>query len=600
MKFKADEIASVVREEIARYRSQLSRGGAVRLKSGETARVIQQEVDRFRREMDVAHVGRVLEVGDGIARIYGLSDAMAGEMLEFANGEMGQVFNLEEGSVGAVIYGSCEEIKAGQTIRGTGKLLSVAVGQALIGRVVDPLGRPLDGRGDVVTAQSRPLEMPAPGIAERQPVHQPLESGLKAIDAMTPIGRGQRELIIGDRKTGKTAIAVDTMINQAGGDVLCVYVAIGQKDSTVAGVVETLREHGAMDHCVVVSASSSDPAPLQYVAPYAGCAIAEHFMIEKGLDTLVVYDDLTKQAAAYREISLLLRRPPGREAYPGDVFYLHSRLLERACKLADRYAVMPADTPEDFADVGRHRTIHVGPLGRQAAERERQALDDPDAHTVHRLPSSGGSMTALPICETQEGEVAAYIPTNLISITDGQIYLEPGLFYAGVRPAINAGISVSRVGYKAACPAMKQVAASLRLDLAAYRELVAYTQVSMMVDAATQRQLDRGERLVRVLTQAQYQPLPVVDQVVALYAATRGYVDEIDVDQVSDFEAGLRHVLRTDHVEFRDELAADLDLTGARERRLQRILDAYKERFYSKVRRVRQPAPPADIEAPQP
>jgi len=537
VKFKADEIASVVREEIARYRSQLSRGGAVRLKSGETARVIQQEVDRFRREMDVAHVGRVLEVGDGIARIYGLSDAMAGEMLEFANGEMGQVFNLEEGSVGAVIYGSCEEIKAGQTIRGTGKLLSVAVGQALIGRVVDPLGRPLDGRGDVVTAQSRPLEMPAPGIAERQPVHQPLESGLKAIDAMTPIGRGQRELIIGDRKTGKTAIAVDTMINQAGGDVLCVYVAIGQKDSTVAGVVETLREHGAMDHCVVVSASSSDPAPLQYVAPYAGCAIAEHFMIEKGLDTLVVYDDLTKQAAAYREISLLLRRPPGREAYPGDVFYLHSRLLERACKLADRYAVMPADTPEDFADVGRHRTIHVGPLGRQAAERERQALDDPDAHKVHRLPSSGGSMTALPICETQEGEVAAYIPTNLISITDGQIYLEPG---------------------------------------------------------------DRGERLVRVLTQPQYQPLPVVDQVVALYAATRGYVDEIDVDQVSDFEAGLRHVLRTDHVEFRDELAADLDLTGARERRLQRILDAYKERFYSKVRRVRQPAPPADIEAPQP
>jgi F-type H+-transporting ATPase subunit alpha len=595
VKFRADEIASVVREEIARFRSQLSRTGAMRLRSDDVARAIREEVDRHRGEMDVAHVGQVLEVGDGIARIYGLADAMAGEMLEFEGGEMGQVFNLEAGSVGAVIYGPGDQIRAGQRVRGTGRLLSVPVGQALVGRVVDPLGRPLDGKGDIVTAQSRPLEMPAPGIAERQPVSQPLQTGLKAVDAMTPIGRGQRELIIGDRKTGKTAIAVDTIINQAAGDVLCVYVAIGQKESTVAGLVETFREHGALGHTIVVSASSSDPAPLQYVAPYAGCSIAEHFMIEKGMDTLVVYDDLTKQAAAYREISLLLRRPPGREAYPGDVFYLHSRLLERACKLAERFVIMPRETPDDFADVGDHRRTYVGPPGRKAARRDLEAKADAAGHKIHRLPNSGGSMTALPICETQEGEVSAYIPTNLISITDGQIYLEPGLFFAGVRPAINVGISVSRVGYKAATKAMKQVAASLRLDLAAYRELAAYTQVSMTVDAATQQQLDRGDRLVRLLTQPQHQPLAVVDQVVAIFAATRGYLDEIEVDQVPAFEAGLLELMRTEHAELRDELAADPDLTDERRRRLERILNAYKERLYAKGRRARTPEPPADI-----
>jgi F-type H+-transporting ATPase subunit alpha len=396
---------------------------------------------------------------------------------------------------------------------------------------------------------------------------------------MVPIGRGQRELIIGDRKTGKTALAVDTIINQVGGDVICVYVAIGQKDSTVAGVVETLRAHGAMAHCIVVSASSSDPAPLQYIAPYAGCAIAEHFMYEQGRHTLVIYDDLTKQAAAYREISLLLRRPPGREAYPGDVFYLHSRLLERACKLADRYVVVGAETPDDAVDVDGDCKVHVGPQGLKSARRELKALGEGASAKVHRLPNSGGSMTALPICETQEGEVSAYIPTNLISITDGQIYLEPGLFFAGVRPAINAGISVSRVGYKAAVPAMKSVAASLRLDLAAYRELAAYTQVSMSVDDATQQQLDRGERMVRLLTQPQYRPQPVVDQVISIYAATRGYVDDVLVAEVPGFEAGLLEMVKADHRGFYDELAAEPVLTDERDKRLQGIINTYKDRF---------------------
>jgi len=591
VKARTDEIESVIREEIARYREQLSRRGAERLLSGDVAEAIREEVARRRGEVDVAHVGRVLEVGDGIAQIYGLSEAMAGEMLEFENGEMGQVFNLEESSVGAVIYGSCEQIKAGESVRGTGRLLEVPVGQAMLGRVVDPLGRPLDGAGAISTARSRPLEMPAPGIAERQPVTEPLVTGIKAIDSMTPIGRGQRELIIGDRKTGKTAIAVDTIINQADDDVLCVYVAVGQKESTVAGVVETLRAHGAMGHCIVVSASGSDAAPLQYIAPYAGCAIAEYFMYEQGRATLVVYDDLTKQAIAYRQISLLLRRPPGREAYPGDVFYLHSRLLERACKLADRYVLAPEQAPEDALDAEAQGEVYVGPLGRKQAARDLEAMPDASGHTIRRLPSSGGSMTALPICETQEGEVSAYIPTNLISITDGQIYLEPGLFYAGVRPAINAGISVSRVGYKAASKAMKKVAANLRLDLASYRELAAYTQVSMAVDAATQQRLDRGERLVRLLTQPQYQPRAIVDQVVAIYAGSRGYLDDIELDRVAEFEAGLLETFRTRHADFREDLAAAGELSDDRERKLRRIVGAYKEKFQAALAAPPPPAP---------
>ncbi len=596
MKFKTDEIASVVREEIGRYRDQLRQRGAIRLKSGDLADVIRREIARHRGEIDVSHVGRVLEVGDGIAQIYGLSGAMAGEMLEFESGQMGQVFNLEDSSIGAVIYGDCEDIEAGQTVRGTGSLLSVPVGHGLIGRVVDPLGRPLDGLGPVATTKSRPLEMVAPGIADRQPVNEPIQTGLKAVDALTPIGRGQRELIIGDRKTGKTAIAVDTIINQRDSGVLCIYVAIGQKDSTVAGVVETLRRNGAMKHTIVVSASSSAAAPLQYIAPYAGCTIAEHFMHEHGMATLVIYDDLTKQAAAYREISLLLRRPPGREAYPGDVFYLHSRLLERAAKLAEKYAVMPVDTPENVSGAGQGRKVYVGPIGKAAAARDLKAMPDAAAHKVHKLFGSGGSMTALPICETQEGEVSAYIPTNLISITDGQIYLEPGLFFAGVRPAINAGISVSRVGYKAAVKAMKQVAASLRLDLAAYRELAAYTQLSVSVDAATRRQLDRGERLVKLLIQPQYKPMAVVDQVMAIYAATRGFVDDIQAEDVPRFEAELLKTFREDHKDFRAAMEADGVLTEPREAQLRTIINACKERMESRTRLAEVPIPQAKPE----
>ena len=560
MKFKADEIASVIREEIARYH----------------------------RELDVSVVGRVLEVGDGIAQIFGLSGAMAGEMLEFENGAMGQVFNLEENSIGAVIYGSCEQIHEGDTVRATGRLLDVPVGEEMLGRVIDPLGRPLDGKGSIRTDATRPVELLAPGIAARQPVNEPLLTGIMAIDSMIPIGRGQRELIIGDRKTGKTAIAIDTIINQKGTGVVCVYVAIGQKESTVAGVVETLRTHGAMNHTIVVLASSSDPAPVQYIAPYSGCSIAEHFMYTKGRATLVVYDDLTKQAASYRQISLLLRRPPGREAYPGDVFYLHSRLLERACKLADRYVIAPKLAPDDaLPEVGVDGKAYDGPLGLKAALAALKTMPDSEKWKVHRAPDSGGSMTALPICETQEGEVSAYIPTNLISITDGQIYLEPSLFFAGVRPAINVGISVSRVGYKAAWPAMRKVAASLRLDLAAYRELESFAQLGMELDAATQRQLNRGERMVRLLTQPQYHPEPAAEQVISVFSGVSGFLDDMPVEEVSHFESGLRVYVKDNHRDFYDELERTKTLTKEHEKRLHGIVTDYKQTDYARACRAR-------------
>ncbi len=548
MKFKSDEIASVIREEIARYG----------------------------RQLDVAQVGRVLELGDGIAQIFGLADAKAGEMLTFENGTIGQVFNLEESSLGAVIYGPCEDLKEGHSVRGTGELLSVPVGQEMLGRVVDPLGNPLDGAGPIVTKHTRPVECPAPGIADRQPVNEPLATGVKAVDAMTPIGRGQRQLIIGDRKTGKTAIALDTIINQKDTGVLCVYVAIGQKESTVAGVVDTLKTYGAMEHTVVVSASSSDPAPLQYIAPYSGCTIAEHFMVATGRPTLVVYDDLSKQAAAYRQISLLLRRPPGREAYPGDVFYLHSRLLERACKLAERYVIVPADTPDVDAEADDDMEVYSGPIGLAEAEAKVEASEG--KHRIHRIAASGGSMTALPICETQEGEVSAYIPTNLISITDGQLYLEPGLFFAGVRPALNVGISVSRVGYKAATPAMKDVAKTLRLDLAAYRELESFAQLGMDLDPASQRQLDRGTRMVALLTQPQYHPLSVADQVIAIYAGTRGYLDDLPTEDVAEFQEDLLRYVRTEHMDFYEQMHDGAALDDERSARLRTLIAEFKQR----------------------
>ena len=555
MKFRTDEIVNVIRDEIANYQHAL----------------------------DVAQVGRVLEVGDGIAQIYGLSNAMAGEMLEFEGGVPGQVFNLEESSVGAVVYGDFAHIKEGSIVRSTGKLLDVPVGEEMLGRVIDPLGHPLDGGPPIATRTRRAIELIAPGIALRQPVNEPLMTGIKAIDSMTPIGRGQRELIIGDRKTGKTAIAVDTIINQNDTGVVCVYVAIGQKESTVAGVVETLRAHGAMKHTIVVLASSSDPAPLQYVAPYSGCTIAEHFMYSRGMATLVVYDDLSKQAAAYRQISLLLRRPPGREAYPGDVFYLHSRLLERACKLAESYVIVPKDTPPDAApDRGVDGKTYHGPLDFKAAKETLAKMPNPAGLKVHRLPKSGGSQTALPICETQEGEVSAYIPTNLISITDGQIYLEPSLFFAGVRPAVNVGISVSRVGYKAACQAMREVAKSLRLDLAAYRELESFAQLGMELDPASQRQLDRGQRMVRVLIQPQYHPMPAADQVIAIFAGTQGFLDDLAVDVIASFEAGLLEHVKVGHPDVYAALAKELTIDARRHKRLSDIVTEFKGLFASR------------------
>ena len=559
MRFKADEIVSVIREEIANYR----------------------------KETDISQVGRVLELGDGIAQVFGLSNVMAGEMLQFASGAAGQVFNLEESSIGVVVYSGWEQIKEGESVRGTGRLLEVPVGNEMLGRVIDPLGNPLDGLGPIKSTQMRPVELIAPGIAARQPVDEPLTTGIKAVDAMVPIGRGQRELIIGDRKTGKTAIAIDTIINQRDTGVLCVYVAVGQKESTVDGVVEVLRQHGAMNHTIVVSASSSTPAPLQYIAPYAGCTIAEHFMYTQGRPTLVVYDDLSKQAAAYRQISLLLRRPPGREAYPGDVFYLHSRLLERAVKLAAKYVIAPSTTKEDDANVtGVDGKVYDGPLGLHAAKEVLKSRPDAASLKIHRLPTSGGSMTALPICETQEGEVSSYIPTNLISITDGQIYLEPSLFFAGVRPAINAGISVSRVGYKAAFPAMKDVAKSLRLDLASFRELESFAQLGMELDPASQRQLDRGARMVRMLTQKQYGPLSVAQQVISIFAGTRGFMDDLALDEVPAFEAGLLECVAKEHQDFYEPFNKERKFTPERIERLTKIVEDYKTVFKKSRRKA--------------
>ncbi|MBS0617367.1 MAG: F0F1 ATP synthase subunit alpha [Spirochaetes bacterium] len=472
----------------------------MKINTAEIVSILKSEIQNYGQTLTIDEVGQVLEVGDGIARVYGLSNCLAGEMLEFENGIMGLALNLEENSVGVVILGNYLHIKEGFSIKRTGKILQVPAGDALIGRVVDPLGLPLDGKGPINTKTTRPVEIIAPGIARRQPVTEPMQTGVKAIDAMIPIGRGQRELIIGDRSTGKTAIAIDTIINQKGTGVICVYVAIGQKASTVAGVIDKLKEHGAMDYTIVVAANASDPAALQYLAPYSGTAMAEEFMYNQGKATLCVYDDLSKQASAYRQMSLLLRRPPGREAYPGDVFYLHSRLLERAAKLSDKYG--------------------------------------------------GGSLTALPVIETQEGEVSAYIPTNVISITDGQIYLQPNMFAAGIRPAVDVGISVSRVGSAAQIKGMKKVAGTMRLDLAQFRELEAFAALGTELDPATQRQIDRGQRLVELLKQVQYKPMPVEKQVISIYAATKGHMDKIPVVRIREFEEKLLDFVEKTHNEF--------------------------------------------------
>jgi F-type H+-transporting ATPase subunit alpha len=569
----------------------------MKLDVNEISSVITEEIRQYRSSVDLAEVGKVLEVGDGIARVYGLTNAMANEQVQFSNGAFGQVLNLEQDSAGVVILGDFLEIKEGDTVRRTGELLSVPCGEELIGRIVDPLGRPLDGRGEILTDKRRPLEFKAPGIAARQPVTEPLQTGLKAIDGMIPIGRGQRELIIGDRKTGKTAIAIDTIINQKGAGVVCIYVAIGQKESTVVSVVEKLREHGAMDYTIVVSASAADPSPLQYVAPYAGAAMAEYFMYNQGRATLCIYDDLSKQAQAYRQLSLLLRRPPGREAYPGDVFYLHSRLLERSVKLRDEYAVVQKEIPEDSTDrsaakahpegmnaPAEHRPdepsgLYHRPQGLERAEAWLASLPNKDELRVHYFPDSGGSMTSLPIIETLEGEVAAYIPTNVISITDGQIYLEPDLFFAGVRPAVNVGISVSRVGGNAQRKAMKKIAGSLRLDLAAFRELEAFAQLGTELDPATQRQLDRGQRMVELLKQPQYSPLSLPEQVVSVFAGTQGLLDDLGVSQVLAFEKALLAHVHGEFPEIYEEISSTGQLSDTLAETIRSTVSNFKSQF---------------------
>ncbi|MDH7600763.1 MAG: F0F1 ATP synthase subunit alpha [Armatimonadota bacterium] len=498
------------------------------IRPDEVARVLESNLAGYEKEISEASVGTVLQVGDGIARIYGLQDAMASELIEFPNGVMGMILNLEEDNVGAVILGPDTDIKEGDQVKRTGRIIDVPVGEALVGRVVNPLGDPLDGKGPVVASERRYVESRAPGVVERQPVKESLATGIKAIDSMIPIGRGQRELIIGDRQTGKTAIAVDTILNQKGEDVYCIYVAIGQKLSTVAGIVDTFQKYGAMEYTTVVIASASDPAPLQYIAPYAGCAMGEYYR-DSGRHALVVYDDLSKHAQAYRQISLLLRRPPGREAYPGDIFYLHARLLERAAKLSDE-------------------------LG-------------------------GGSLTALPIIETQLGDISAYIPTNVISITDGQIYLEPDLFYSGVRPAINIGTSVSRVGSSAQKKAMKTVTGMLKLDLARYWELAAFAQFSSDLDKATLAQLARGERIVEILKQPQYQPMKLSEQVVIIYAATHGYLDDLPVSACRRFEKELLAFVDERYPDIGHVIESTGEIDEKTEAAIKKAIEEFKNQF---------------------
>jgi F-type H+-transporting ATPase subunit alpha len=498
------------------------------LKAEEISELIKKQISDFEKRVDVSEVGTVVKVGDGIAKVYGLDKAMASELLEFPNNVFGMALNLEEDSVGAVLFGEDTLIKEGDLVKRTGRIMDVPVGDALIGRTVNAIGQPIDGKGPIDTKEKRIVDVVAPGIIDRQPVGEPMQTGLKSVDAMIPIGRGQRELIIGDRQTGKTAIGIDAIINQKGSGVICIYVAIGQKRSNVVRTVKKLEEEGAIDHSIVVSASASEPAPLQYIAPYTGCAMGEYFR-DNGKHALIIYDDLSKQATAYRQLSLLLRRPPGREAFPGDVFYLHSRLLERSAKLSDA-------------------------LG-------------------------GGSLTALPIIETQAGDVSGYIPTNVISITDGQIYLEPELFYAGVRPAVNVGLSVSRVGGAAQTKAMKQVAGTLRLDLAQFRELAAFAQFGSDLDKATLAQIERGKRLVELLKQGQYVPQPIEDQIVSLFAGTQGHMDEIPVEAVKKFEEGLLRFMKDRNDEIRSEIRDKKAIDDSLKEKLNTAIEAYKKEF---------------------
>jgi F-type H+-transporting ATPase subunit alpha len=531
---------------------------------------LQKQIESFKPELELRDVGTVTSAGDGIARASGLAQVQAQELVQFENGVMGIAFNLERDNVGIIIMGDFSGIEEGMTVRSTGRIASVPVGDGMIGRVVNALGEPIDGKGPIAFTQYRPIERIAPGVIQRKDVDTPVQTGIKAIDALTPVGRGQRELIIGDRQVGKTALAIDTIINQKGKGLLCIYVAIGQKKAGIARTVAILEEHGAMEHTVIVVASAEEPAALQYIAPYSGCAIGEEFM-ETGRDALIVYDDLSKHAWAYRQVSLLLRRPPGREAYPGDLFYLHSRLLERAARLADGYVVVPASFKGEVAEASDGKAFS-GPLAKHNAE---HALKDAKDSKLVKLKNSGGSLTALPIIETLLGDVSAYVPTNVISITDGQIYLEANLFYAGIRPAINAGLSVSRVGGDAQTKAMKQVAGGLRLDMASFRELAAFAQFGSSLDKATQAQLNRGQRLQEILKQPQYAPVPVEHEVAVIYAGTSGLADKIAIERMNEWEASLIRFMEASHADLLKEIREKKALSDDLKAKLKAAIESF-------------------------
>jgi len=538
---------------------------------------LKQQIDSYTPEIGISDVGTVTEAGDGIARVGGLGNVKSQELVQFQNGVMGIAFNLEKNSVGVIIMGDYSEIAEGMIARSTGRIASVPVGDGLIGRVVNALGEPVDGRGPIQFTGYRPIERIAAGVVQRQDVDTPVQTGIKAIDSMIPIGRGQRELIIGDRQTGKTAIAIDTIINQKGKDLVCIYVAIGQKKAAVARTVALLERYGAMEHTIVVIASADEAAALQYIAPYAGCAIGEEFL-ETGRDALVIYDDLSKHAWAYRQVSLLLRRPPGREAYPGDVFYLHSRLLERAARMANKYVIVKKDFAESLATEkdSVDGKVYGGPRSLHDAEEARKALEKPDDYKAVKVEGSGGSLTALPIIETLLGDVSAYIPTNVISITDGQIYLEGNLFNAGIRPAVNVGISVSRVGGSAQVRGMRQVAGKLRLNMAAYRELAAFALMASDLDKATQVQLNRGQRMQEILKQPQYEPMSMENQVIVIFAGTNGFADAVPVERMRAWETALLRYMDNSHPELGKDIAEKKQISEETDKKLRAALDTFK------------------------
>ncbi len=538
---------------------------------------LQKQIEGFKPELNISDIGSVLEAGDGIARVHGLANVRAQELVQFSNGVMGTAFNLEKDSVGVIVMGDYAGITEGMTVRATGRIASVPVGDAMVGRVVNALGEPVDGKGPISTTGFRPIERIAPGVVQRQDVDTPVQTGIKSIDSMIPVGRGQRELIIGDRQTGKTALAIDTIINQKGKDLICIYVAIGQKKAAIARTVGILERFGAMEHTIIVVAAADESAALQYFAPYSGCAIGEEFL-ETGRDALVIFDDLSKHAWAYREVSLLLRRPPGREAYPGDVFYLHSRLLERAARLATKYVIVKQDFAGNEANAkdGVDGKVYTGTLSKHEAVEAMKTMDNAGDLKVVKVKGTGGSLTALPIIETLLGDVSAYIPTNVISITDGQIYLEGNLFNAGIRPAVNVGISVSRVGGDAQTKAMKQVAGRLRLDMAAYRELAAFALMASDLDKTTQQQLGRGQRMQEILKQPQYQPMSLEDQVIVIFAGTNGFADNVPVEKMAQWQSELIRYMDASYPEIGKDIVAKKIISDETKVNITKALEGFR------------------------